>query len=374
MVAARDDQKPSNPLALLRRYRRQLARLGLQVDQSAYSEVWLGRLHNILNRENDGVPIPLQAALIDIADLATELGHELIVAQSLERGVDLFADGKTIARQDLAFAVYLDRPDLFRAAHARLQGLDAPTFAEFYGKRSAHSPNQALEPEIAVLRHRLSQAFQARNRTRSCRILVERLGSQLVFTFVHGAAPHATVSVDADQNRQRRTYVPECCEVVLYDKLTDRLSVSAPFPADQELYREVMGLVLALDEQYFRTWPAFRGDPLKERGSAALKIRGVLGLVRVTLPKLTLLARDLKESRLEFVADDLSEELDRPPLSGILQLRSIGAWTFGVVVPQNPSPLGVDILPPNHFRFDRRLPLQPFREFLLAQGFLHVPP
>jgi hypothetical protein len=124
--------------------------------------------------------------------------------------------------------------------------------------------------------------------------------------------------------------------------------------------------------RYFNA-AVFGGEPLKERGSAALDIGGIPGLDRVSLRKITLLGRDELESSLHFASDDLGSWLDRGPLRVVLQQRPIGAWTFGVFMGQNAAPGEVDILPPNQLRFDRRVPLRPLREFMARQGFLGSP-
>lgn len=358
---------------MLKPYGRQLASLGIRVDPKGHSARWLTRLHSVLNRDGETVPAALQSAFMEIADLATELGHEMIVTQAIERGVDLFAVEQTMSRQDLAFYVYDVQPDVFRAAHARLQPQNAPNFVEFYGDGSAVLAARRIQPQLAGLGHRLSAHFQARNRSTFCRVLCEELGGEIAFIFIRGGAPQAVTSVHPVHG-QLLTYVPEQCDIVLYHRDTDRLSICTPYPTDQRNYRAMMGLVLALDEEYFRALTVFRGEPLMERGSAALDIGGISGLDRVSLRKITLLGRDELESSLHFASDDLGSWLDHGPLRVVLQQRPIGAWTFGVFMGQNAAPGEVDILPPNQLRFDRRVPLRPLREFMARQGFLRPPP
>jgi hypothetical protein len=204
-------------------------------------------------------------------------------------------------------------------------------------------------------------------------VFIEELGGEVALVFLRGGAPHTLTTVGTRQT-QLITYVPEQCDIVLYHREEDRLSVCTPFPADQCHYRALMGLVLAFDENHFRALPVFYGEPLRERGSASLDVGGVTGLSRVCLRKITLLGRDEVESSLHFAASDLGVSLDQGPLRGVLQHRPIGAWTFGVFAGQNAAPGEVDILPPNQLRFDRRVPLRPLREFMARQGFLRLPP
>jgi len=290
--------------------------LGVPVVPRDDTPAWLVQLHRVLNRDDESVPAVLQTALIEIADLATELGHEMIVTHAIERDVDLFVDHKTLTRQDLAFYVHHRHPGLFRAVHARLQPQDVPCFVEFCGNRSATLSRQAIEKQLEAARVRLSGHFQVRNRIHFCRAWSEELGDDIAFMFVRGGAPHAVPSLDTDANLLA-TYVPEKHDIVVYTPEVDRLSICT-YPTDQAYYRAIMGLLVASDEAYLNEWPAFRADPLKARGSAALDVSGVPELVRVCLTKITLLGRDERESNLQFISEDLGPSLDQGPLRAVV--------------------------------------------------------
>jgi hypothetical protein len=364
--------RPRFLTSVLEPYERQLSMLGVPIRPSDDRIGWLLTLHRVLNCDDDATPAALQSAMIEIGDLATELGHEMIVTQALERDVDLFAKHKTLSRQDLAFYVHHAHPNVFRAAHARLQPQTAPNFVEFYGEGSAIFSAKGIERELERARTRLSLHFRNKNRTRYCRVWSEQLGGEIAFVFVRGGAPQAISSIHPPRD-DLLTYVPEQHDIVLYHQDTDRLSICTPYPTDQAYYRAIMGLVLAFDEEYFRAIHVFHGEPLKERGSAALDTGSTPDLQRVCLRKITLLGRDESESSLQFASEDLGTLLDRGPLRTVLQQRPVGAWTFGVFLRQNVPPSEVDILPPNQLRFDRRVPLGVFRSFMATQGFLRLP-
>jgi hypothetical protein len=358
--------------SVLEPYESQLALLGVPIRASGDRVKWLLQLHRVLNCDDEATPAALQSGMIEIGDLATELGHEMIVTQALERDVDLFATHRTLSRQDLAFYVYHEHPTIFRAAHARLQPQTAPNFVEFYGNGSATFSKKAIERELPRACERLSSHFRNKNRTHFCHVWTEQLGGEVAFVFVRGGTPHAIASIHPPRD-ELLTYVPEEHDIVLYHQETDRLSICTPYPTDQIHYCAIMGLILARDEEYFRAVPIFHSEPLKERGSAALDIGETPELMRVSLRKITVLGRDERESSLQFASEDLGTLLDRGPLRTVLQQRPIGAWTFGVFLRQNVPPGEVDILPPNQMRFDRRVPLGPFRSFMAMQGFLRLP-
>lgn len=124
--------RPELLLALLSPHKEALGAFGIIVDRSEYSNSWLVRLHNVVNRDDAMLPAPLQSALLDIADLSTDLGGELIIAEARRCGVELSTCGD-VPTQDLAVGTYLAHPDLFRLAHSRLQVARRTTFHEFYG-------------------------------------------------------------------------------------------------------------------------------------------------------------------------------------------------------------------------------------------------
>ncbi len=366
---------PDLLFALLGPFAGELAALGASVDRTLYSTAWLEQLHCVLNQNDSTVPALLQSTLMDIADLATETGHKVIVTLALERRVDLLRGRKPLARTDLAFHLFLADPDLFRAAHVHLQSLHATDFIEFYGKGPPLPIGEDLTPTVAVLQDRLRTSFEERNRTGFCRVMAEERGPELVFVFRHGGTPHRMTSIGADERHELLTYVPEQVDVVVFDTATNRLSINSSCHVDRELYRTALGLVLAQDEQYFELWPAFRSDPFVRFGSAALDARDIVGLERVSLRKIMLASRDPDLATVEFSAHgDLAPWLDLDPLRGILQQRTIGEWTFGVFLPQNIDPFEVHVHPPNRLRFDRRIPLARVREFMCARGFLQLPP
>src|SRR6266545_2044032 len=163
--------RPELLIALLKPYEQALARFGIAVDRSEYSSAWLVRLHSILNRDDAALPAPLQSALIDIGDLSSEAGGDLIIAEARRSGVELFA-GKIPARQDLAVATYLSHLELFRAAHRRLHLSRRTTFQEFYGTEAARPLAERFERQRTALKKRLRSAFRSRYRT-GCRVLID---------------------------------------------------------------------------------------------------------------------------------------------------------------------------------------------------------
>jgi hypothetical protein len=364
--------RPELLLALLTPHKDALAAFGIVVDRSAYSSAWLLRLHSVVNRDDAELPAPLQAALMDIADLSTDAGGELIISEARRCGIELSTSGDE-PTQDLAVSTYLAHPDLFRVAHSRLQVARRTMFHEFYGSGQAQPLPRNVDRQLKILKKRLREEFISRHRSGSCRLLLDDRKGELVVVIGHARLPSRSTLIGTRHRRELRTYVTEAHDVIIYDKAADRLSVEADCPSDVDLYRAVMGYLFALDEAYFQPYPTFRAEPFKERGSAALDVGRIAGLDRVVLRAVTLLGRSRDQIVRALASEDLRAWLDEAFESGTLSHLTFGAWTFGVFMPELNLPLEVELRPPNQLSFDRRLPIGRFRPFLIAAGFEVMP-
>jgi hypothetical protein len=127
--------RPDLLAAFLRPFDANLRAVGLAI-HDAPSSAWLEELCVMLNRDAPELPAALQADLVDIAELATTVGHEQIMAVADERGIAMVPAGDPmIPLEDLAFLVYLQQRDLFRAARSHIKSFERRLFAEFDGRQ-----------------------------------------------------------------------------------------------------------------------------------------------------------------------------------------------------------------------------------------------
>jgi hypothetical protein len=361
--------RPELLAAFLRPFSTELRSAGLALPV-APSTAWLEELGAMLNRDEPVLPAALQAALVGIADLATPAGHEEIMALADERGIAVFVGKETIPQEDLAFLVYLEHPDLFRAARSRVKAFAPRLFVEFHGNQRRISSTQGTaSARLAIVKGRLVSWLQKRNRTGACLVRADDFDDQLVFSIAHGAAPTRGSEVHRRASHNRAGRIPEQQDIIIFDKQEDRLSVSAQLPSERELYRALFGFVLFLDEGYFRVVRLYHSRPLREQGSAALHVTGIEGLERVSLKRLTFVSRDRLHSKMEVTSDDLGEWLDSRRTKILLRQRPIGSWTLGFRLRHDTSALDVDVWPPNQLRVDRRLRTELVHQFLRARGF-----
>jgi hypothetical protein len=184
--------RPELLAAFLRPFSTELTSAALALP-AAPSTAWLEELGALLNRDEPMLPAALQAALVGIADLATSAGHEEIMALADERGIAIFPGNELIPQEDLAFLVYLEQPDLFRAVRSRIKAFPPRLFVEFHGhQRRISSTHGTASARLAMLKHRLVSWLQKRNRTGACLVRADDFDDELVFSIVHGAAPTRT--------------------------------------------------------------------------------------------------------------------------------------------------------------------------------------
>ena len=333
------------------------------------SGTWLEELSAMLNRDDAVLPAALQAALVDVAELATPVGHEQIMAIAEERGITLISSDEVIPQEDLAFLVYLERGELFRAARSRIKSFEPRLFVEYHGRQRRFSATHGnAAARVAILKDRLASWLRKRNRTGACLVRANDLDDQIVFSIAHGATP--TRGLDLSGVGPRRAgRVPQQHDIIVFDKQQDRLSVSASMASERELYRALFGFVLFLDEGYFRVIRLYHSRPLREQGSAALDVTGVDGLERVSLKRLSFVSRDRHHSKMEVTSEDLRDWLDSRKTKMLLRQRPIGSWTLGFQLRHDTRALDVDVWPPNQLGVDRRLQPELVHRFLQARGF-----
>lgn len=364
---------PELLLRFLRPFASYLARRGVQLEDVAVDDAWLGQLHQVLNAVDPAMPAELQQGLIDIADLTSESAHEQVLVAARERQLSLFTAAPTTTPEDLAFTIFLDHRDVFRHAHARTQSSEIRRFVEFVGKDLSPPEGASSGAKHARLAHRLGRWFQERNRTAFCSVRAVETEAEVRFLIIHGQPPRTHGAIESVERRGRVSYVRDKHDAVVFDRRTGKLGVNAQFVGEQDLYRRSIGAVFWGDEEHFAAQPLFSGEPLRERGSAAVRPHGVPGVVSVALRAISVTSEVTAGDVVAWTGPDVAQRLDSELGRLVRQEGQVSGFRLDVTLAGKPRPVRVDVRVPNHLSFDRRVGAPAIREYLLEAGFMTLP-
>ncbi len=365
--------KPELLLRFLRPFAAYLATRGVPLDGVAVDAAWLARLHGSLNDVDPAMPAELQQSLLDVADLTTEGAHEHVLAAARSQQLGLFTINARTTPEDLAFEVYLDHRDLFRAAHARTQSSEARRFVEFSARSPAPLEGHERGGKHALLARVVGDWFRGRNRTGYCDVQVTEVADTVTFLIVHGRPPRNHGAIESEDRRTRVTYVPDKHDIAVFDRRTRRLGVNAQFSSEQDFYRRVIGRVFWGSDDHFVAEPIYTGEPLVEEGASALSPHGVPGLQGVVLRALTVASPDASLGVISWKGHDLGGALASPLGRLILRHGEIRQFQLALVLSGRPRAVRVDVDVPNHLAFDRRFGVDIVHEYLLESRFMRLP-
>jgi hypothetical protein len=321
------------------------------------------------------MPGTLQQALLDVADLANDKGHETALNLAGERQLSLFAGSGPVSTEDLAFRLYLDHGDVFAASHARVQSQEARRFVDFHPRQ--HVPLVGAETTVnrVLLTDQLSRWFAARNRSEFVEVRVSESPTEVSFVIIHGLPPRNLSVIASPSRRDRMSFIPDKQDIAIFDKATGRLSINAQYAAEHDFYRKAIGRVyFGGNDEHFEPAPVVDLTPLLDDPAAALSVQGLPRMHDADLLRIELQATDppydtfiwsAKSGLKAVYARELPARLTRPhcALRVRLALHPVGA--------RRPRP--VELAPPCTFKYDRRTHDDVIREFLFVRGLLHHP-
>ncbi len=299
------------------------------------------------------LPVALQDALSDLADLATPAGEHELRALAATRGVSL--PGAPGAAADAAATAYLDHRALFEDAHVRFSSLAMGLLVD-YGA----APDRALRPLSPAGRAALAQAG---------------VGPDLEAPIEAAAAsiadlPEELLAVVERPARGAALGGRATPLVAVFAKAARTLSVNTPDPEEQERLRALFSQVLYGDDDALAPSPPFSGVPFVERGAASLQASGVEGLAAVRLRTLAVQTFEASHLALRAEADDLADAIGpQGRLRDLLRRGEVVHWAFEFF-PVGRSPFVVEIDPPNQWRLSDRRDAPLVRRFLVRHGFL----
>ncbi|MFI5298637.1 MAG: hypothetical protein ACHREM_11105 [Polyangiales bacterium] len=365
--------QPALLVRFLRPFAAYVASRGVALDAIANDAGQLAALHDVLSAVDRDMPVALQQALVDVAELATEGAHDHVLKIARTQQLGLFGVTARTTPEDLAFEVYLDHPELFRSAHALTQASDVRGFVEFVARDATPLVDATTTSKRLHLGGQISAYFAARNRTGYCDLRVSETETETTFVVIHGRPPRNHGAIESDDRRTRVAYVPDKHDTLVVDRRTGRLAVNAQYAREQDFYRAALGRVFWGDEDHFVAEPVFTGAPLAQEGTGALGTHGVPGLREVLLRELRLEAKGPVDLSVALKATDLAPVLDSEIGKKLMELGAVAGFKLALVVAGRPRAVVVDVDVPSSLSFDRRFGSEIVREYLIETGFMRMP-
>jgi hypothetical protein len=361
--------------SFLQPYASYLSQRDVAVEAIACDPSAIGRLHAVLNAVDPEMPPALQQALVDIADLATEGAHDQLLAIARSQQLSLFGLKGPTTPEDLAFRVYLERPDLFRSAQVNARSTGVRRFVEFVASDATPLLDASTTAKRLQLAALASAYFAARNRTGYCEVRVHETASEITFVVIHGRPPRNHGAIESEDSRTRVAYVPDKEDTLVFDRRSGRLAINAQYTREQDFYRSAVGRVFWGDDDHFVSEPVYTGEPLVLEGPAALGTHGVPGLREVALRELKLKVKLPGATRAREVTirgDDLARDLRSEWVRSAMGAGAVVAFKLALSLTGRSRPVVVEVLVPNDVSFDRRVGAEVVREYLLESGFMRV--
>lgn len=364
---------PELLVRFLRPYEGYLAGRGVNLDGVEHDHAWVGELHRVLCVVDPTMPGALQQAFLDVADLASEQGHEAALNLAGERQLNLFGESGDVSPEDLAFRLYLEHADVFMATHARVQSQEARRFVDFFPRDHRPLENYGSESRRVLVVSQLRRWFAKRNRSEYVDLRVSETDAEVTFLIIHGRTPRNMSVITSAFSRDRLSFVPDKQDTVVFEKATGRLSINAQYPAENDFYRQVLGKVFFGKDDHFEPHAVLSCDVLLDDAEEALSVDGIADLDTVALREIALEACDHPYDLLVWKANDLKPVLPKDLPDLLRRGRTVRYAKLALYFTGKKRPKIVSINPPNKLSYDRRTGDDVVREFLFARGFLRHP-
>jgi hypothetical protein len=345
-----------------------LATAGLEDADDTTMGQWLAERAGVL-------PAALAEDLERIDELTDDRGVATMIEVGARAGIDVRSLG--LDPMEVAVRAFLDHQDIFESAHGKriVETLKGTT--EFVGKATGGLRAVSLDA-LHALETDLGQHFDARARTRHCRISMGRDGDRLVFTIAHGALVRADEALDHGAlmvcepaapvylpERPVR-YRPQRRDVVVYDTKAGQLRIRAGDAPTLHAYRRGFGQLLHGDARWFGTDAIVSLQPLARLGRAVE--RPTAGLADVRVVGLIVRYTTGQRGTVAIDADDIWAFLEARMRTG-LEHGELTEVIFHVYRPGVYAPTKVKVRSPNRVEYGR-MDDELFRTYLEERGFL----
>lgn len=208
-------------------------------------------LTEFLTGSEENYPEGLRADLHRIAELGDSRGLEVILAQSMRAGIDLFPDMRTGDEdapnqahdpKHIAVRVFLEHPDLFEAAADHVAMMAADRLHEFAGAERGVAIDLTDE-KVEVFRARVAALFRNAFQGDYCRVGDYIDGDEINLVIGHGSTV-STMPVVEGQNERVISVRQITHAVVRYSETTGMLGLARIRKAHQAEIAELFAAVI----------------------------------------------------------------------------------------------------------------------------------
>ena len=230
-------------------------------------------LRLVLSTEHD-CPEKLDEALFFINSVA-DAAHDTALQSVIDRAhPPLDIDDESTAA-DIAVRIWLRDPRLIETIYAEEQ-IDQVGAHTFFTRGKRHplpaDYRRLTAQELDTLGASLAPWFGKRRRGHACRVFQFTRNDGIWFLFRHGdlVQRQATYSLKTHQESSSR-FRPQVHDCIVFRPTTGELGIRAPGLQLLREYTKLMGRVLFGDDAYFRVFPKYSLEPLRQ-GVASLTL------------------------------------------------------------------------------------------------------
>lgn len=343
---------PDRLVSLFFPYREYFNRRGFFFPGERSGPINYAKLSAILVDPDDQVPSNLVDALHFITEMASVKTADGLMTAAKSAHPDMIFNPLATAA-DIVVQVWLKDPDLVAKRHAASL-INKPKSFEYHISRDPR-PRTFTMPTpgtIQTMETVMDDGFEQNRRGRNCRIIIADHGDRISFLVRHGKPMQREGSIKNGESGSI-WYRPEVFDVVVYDRLRDEMGVRASgTKGEKRLYREVIGMHLFGDRNYFPGRQKFTLEPLATDGAAALVCSDIDGLDQVTLTAFQKCLNDGFNGVDFHASDDLfltmaKQNRSMPPASNLTQA------VFSLKFARLKRPRSLTIRLPNHAMYHR---------------------
>lgn len=339
---------------------------GVDVDALTNNDACARTLFDVFAHAGDALPEGMAQTLDLLDSLADDAGQERILDEANRLGVDLGSIADDLCPGDFAMTILFEQPWLIRVCRSKTVCRKIRRYHEYESRDDRRLGLTVLRDKVGDLEAALSAWFELRKRSRVCNAMVHEDGHYIRLLVTHGDLCRTDGSITGTLERSRISYRPQQHDAILYDQGAGTLKIHAPFPAERNAYRSVLGRVLFRDPHYFAKERSYALDSLRTNSGVLAMAAGIRS-ARLIAVGIDMNADDCRAICLK--GDDLAPTIAARGSLDVPQGEIVHA-AFRLDLTDGGPPRTLILRRPNITEHDHEGEERVFDAFLDANGFL----